>query len=50
VVLDADALKANKGRRLNKSFVITPHAGEFAIYFGSQLSMDVKERIGPPRS
>ncbi|MCG2871598.1 MAG: NAD(P)H-hydrate dehydratase [Sulfolobales archaeon] len=46
VVLDADALKANKGRRLSKSFVITPHAGEFAIYFGSQLSMDVKERIG----
>jgi NAD(P)H-hydrate epimerase len=44
-VLDADALKANKGRRLSPNFVITPHAGEFRIFFSVELDKDVRKRI-----
>ncbi len=44
-VLDADALKANRGKVLSKSFVITPHSGEFRIYFGEELDKDPRKRI-----
>ncbi|MBW9140755.1 MAG: NAD(P)H-hydrate dehydratase [Candidatus Aramenus sp.] len=44
-VVDADALKAIKGARLTKDFVITPHAGEFKIFFGEEPSQDPRERI-----
>ncbi len=44
-VLDADALKASAGMRLNKNFVITPHAGEFEIFSGVKPSPSIKERI-----
>ncbi|MCI2415386.1 MAG: NAD(P)H-hydrate dehydratase [Candidatus Aramenus sp.] len=44
-VVDADALKAIKGTRLTKDFVITPHAGEFKIFFGEEPSQDPRERI-----
>ncbi|MCY0849505.1 NAD(P)H-hydrate dehydratase [Sulfuracidifex metallicus] len=44
-VLDADALKASAGMRLNKNFVITPHAGEFEIFSGVKPSPSIRERI-----
>ncbi|MEM0068740.1 MAG: NAD(P)H-hydrate dehydratase [Saccharolobus sp.] len=44
-VIDADALKAIKGFELYNKAVITPHAGEFEIFFGEKPSKDIKERI-----
>ena len=44
-VLDADALKANRGRTLARNFVITPHAGEYKIFFGEELDKDPRKRI-----
>ncbi|MEM0293901.1 MAG: NAD(P)H-hydrate dehydratase [Saccharolobus sp.] len=44
-VIDADALKAIKGFELYNKAVITPHSGEFEIFFGEKPSKDIKERI-----
>jgi NAD(P)H-hydrate epimerase len=44
-VIDADALKANAGKELYPNAVITPHAGEFKIFFSEQPSDDIKKRI-----
>jgi len=45
VVLDADGLKAAKGHRLNKNVVITPHPGEFKIFFGEDQELNERKRI-----
>ncbi|TRM81586.1 bifunctional ADP-dependent NAD(P)H-hydrate dehydratase/NAD(P)H-hydrate epimerase [Sulfolobus sp. D5] len=44
-VIDADALKAIKGYELYNKVVITPHAGEFKIFFGEEPSINMRERI-----
>ncbi len=44
-VVDADALKAIRGTKLTKDFVITPHAGEFKIFFGEDVSQEPRKRI-----
>lgn len=44
-VIDADALKAISGYTLYKNAVITPHAGEFKIFFKEDVKEDNKERI-----
>lgn len=44
-VIDADALKSLSGYKLYKNVVITPHAGEFKIFFGEQPPEDYDERI-----
>ncbi|BDC18298.1 NAD(P)H-hydrate dehydratase [Acidianus sp. HS-5] len=44
-VIDADALKAIKGFTLYPSAVITPHAGEFKIFFGYAVKDNPRERI-----
>jgi len=43
-VIDADALKVLSGKQLYPKAVITPHAGEFRIFFGKEPG-DMKERI-----
>ncbi|MEJ2772033.1 MULTISPECIES: NAD(P)H-hydrate dehydratase [unclassified Stygiolobus] len=44
-VIDADALKANAGRELYPNAVITPHAGEFKIFFGETVKESIRERV-----
>ncbi|BCU69225.1 NAD(P)H-hydrate dehydratase [Stygiolobus caldivivus] len=44
-VIDADALKANAGIGLYPNAVITPHIGEFKIFFGEQVKESIKERV-----
>lgn len=44
-VIDADALKAISGFELYDKSVITPHAGEFKIFFGEEPSKNIRERI-----
>ncbi|BBD72301.1 bifunctional ADP-dependent NAD(P)H-hydrate dehydratase/NAD(P)H-hydrate epimerase [Sulfodiicoccus acidiphilus] len=43
-VIDADALKVLRGRSMYKKVVVTPHAGEFKIFFGKE-SGEGRERI-----
>ncbi|QKR00432.1 NAD(P)H-hydrate dehydratase [Metallosphaera tengchongensis] len=45
LVLDADGLKIMKGSKLSRNVVITPHPGEFKIYFGTEPSASERERI-----
>jgi NAD(P)H-hydrate epimerase len=44
-VIDADALKSIKGFELYPFAVITPHAGEFKIFFGYDVKDNPRERI-----
>ncbi|WP_338603848.1 NAD(P)H-hydrate dehydratase [Sulfolobus tengchongensis] len=44
-VIDADALKAIRGFELYENAVITPHSGEFRIFFGEEPSKDMRDRI-----
>ncbi|ARM74998.1 NAD(P)H-hydrate dehydratase [Acidianus manzaensis] len=44
-VIDADALKSISGYELYPNAVITPHAGEFKIFFNEEPKTDNKERI-----
>jgi len=44
-VIDADALKAIRGEKLYQNFIITPHAGEFKIFFGIDVLEDPIQRI-----
>lgn len=45
LVLDADGLKIMKGSKLNDMVVITPHPGEFKIFFGEDQRESERERI-----
>ena len=44
-VIDADALKAISGFTLYPNAVITPHAGEFKIFFKEEVEKDIRKRI-----
>ncbi|QXJ28193.1 NAD(P)H-hydrate epimerase / ADP-dependent (S)-NAD(P)H-hydrate dehydratase [Saccharolobus shibatae B12] len=44
-VIDADALKAISGFDLYENAVITPHAGEFKIFFGEEPNKNIRDRI-----
>ena len=44
-VIDADALKAISGFTLYPNAVITPHAGEFKIFFKEEAEKDIRKRI-----
>ena len=44
-VIDADALKAISGFILYPNAVITPHAGEFKIFFKEETEKEVRKRI-----
>ncbi|MEM5821268.1 MAG: NAD(P)H-hydrate dehydratase [Candidatus Aenigmatarchaeota archaeon] len=44
-VIDADAIYAIKGTKLNKNFIITPHSYEFFILSGYKVSNNLKDRI-----
>lgn len=44
VVIDADGLKAIKGMKLSKNFVVTPHAGELKIISNLIVSGDIEDR------
>ncbi|AWR96519.1 NAD(P)H-hydrate dehydratase [Acidianus sulfidivorans JP7] len=44
-VIDADALKAISGYELYPNAIITPHAGEFKIFFNEEPKTDSKGRI-----
>ncbi|BFI76379.1 NAD(P)H-hydrate dehydratase [Sulfurisphaera ohwakuensis] len=44
-VIDADALKAISGYKLYPNAVITPHAGEFKIFFKEETEKDIRKRI-----
>ncbi|MEM5828285.1 MAG: NAD(P)H-hydrate dehydratase [Candidatus Aenigmatarchaeota archaeon] len=44
-VIDADAIYAIKGMKLNKSFIITPHSYEFFVLSGYKVSNNLKERV-----
>lgn len=44
-VIDADALKSLAGYKLYNNVVITPHAGEFKIFFNIQPPENYEERI-----
>jgi len=44
-VIDADALKAISGFMLYPNAVITPHAGEFKIFFKEEPERDIRKRI-----
>ncbi|MCH1771759.1 MULTISPECIES: NAD(P)H-hydrate dehydratase [Metallosphaera] len=45
LVLDADGLKIMKGSKLSKNVVVTPHPGEFKIFFGEEQKENERERI-----
>nr|WP_054836793.1 bifunctional ADP-dependent NAD(P)H-hydrate dehydratase/NAD(P)H-hydrate epimerase [Metallosphaera hakonensis] len=45
LVLDADGLKIMKGSRLARNVVITPHPGEFKIFFGEDPREKERDRI-----
>jgi NAD(P)H-hydrate epimerase len=47
LLLDADGLKAfaKSNRKLNAPFVLTPHAGEYAILTGRKTPQDLQARI-----
>lgn len=45
IVIDADALKSIRGWKLYKRAVITPHAGEFQIFFNEKVPDDPANRI-----
>ncbi|BCS92922.1 NAD(P)H-hydrate dehydratase [Metallosphaera javensis (ex Sakai et al. 2022)] len=45
LVLDADGLKIMKGSKLSKNVVVTPHPGEFKIFFGEEPRESERERI-----
>ncbi len=44
-VVDADAIKVLKGKRLGKNFVLTPHAYEFYHISGKKPGQDVVSRV-----
>jgi len=44
-VIDADAIYAIKGMKLNQNFIITPHSYEFFVLSGYEVSNNLKERI-----
>lgn len=44
-VIDADAIYAIKGLKLNKNFIITPHSYEFFILSGYKVKNNIKDRI-----
>ncbi|NON61453.1 NAD(P)H-hydrate dehydratase [Acidianus sp. RZ1] len=44
-VIDADSLKSIKGFTLKENVVVTPHAGEFKIFFGEEVNSEPMERI-----
>ena len=44
-VIDADAIYAVKGMKLNQNFIITPHSYEFFVLSGYEVSNNLKERI-----
>jgi ADP-dependent NAD(P)H-hydrate dehydratase / NAD(P)H-hydrate epimerase len=44
-VLDADALKAVKGKKLGKNFIITPHGGEYEIICGEKPDVEPGKRL-----
>ncbi|MCD6590377.1 MAG: NAD(P)H-hydrate dehydratase [Candidatus Aenigmarchaeota archaeon] len=43
-VIDADAIKALKKRRLGKNFVLTPHSYEFYAFSGEKPTYDILNR------
>lgn len=44
-VVDADALHALKGMKLDKNFVLTPHSQEFFVVTGTRVRTDVYSRM-----
>jgi NAD(P)H-hydrate epimerase len=44
-VIDADALYALNKNIVKKSFLLTPHAGEFYALTGKKVTINLKERI-----
>lgn len=44
-VIDADAIYAIKGIKLNKNFIITPHSYEFFVLSGYKVENNLKDRI-----
>ncbi|BFH72501.1 bifunctional ADP-dependent NAD(P)H-hydrate dehydratase/NAD(P)H-hydrate epimerase [Sulfurisphaera javensis] len=44
-VIDADALKAISGTKLYSNAIITPHAGEFKIFFKEEAEKEIRKRI-----
>lgn len=44
-VIDADALKSISGFKLYSNAIITPHAGEFKIFFKEEAEKEIRKRI-----